>query len=47
MWQLFKYFDLENKGFINQNDIEEILAREGIKMAKEVLFINNFRIQIA
>jgi Ca2+-binding EF-hand superfamily protein len=34
MWNLFKYFDLNNKGYITSDDMQEILAREGIKMTE-------------
>jgi len=33
MWHLFKYFDANNVGFITASDIQEVVAREGLKMS--------------
>ena len=35
LWGLFKYFDVNNLGYITAADIKEIVAREGRKMLDE------------
>ena len=37
LWSLFKYFDVNNKGFITIEEIREVIAREGRKLPDEDL----------
>lgn len=35
MWNLFKYFDVNNTGFITVENLKEVTAREGRRLKKD------------
>lgn len=37
MWNLFKYFDVNNVGFITKEDLKEATAREGRRLKPQDL----------
>lgn len=37
MWNLFKYFDVNNTGFITKENLKEVMSREGRRMKNEDL----------
>lgn len=37
MWNLFKYFDVNNTGFITKEDLKEATSREGRRLKNEEL----------
>lgn len=37
IWNLFKYFDINNTGFITKENLKEVISREGRRMKNEEL----------
>lgn len=37
MWNLFKYFDVNNTGHITKESLKEVISREGRRMKNEEL----------
>ena len=35
LWHIFKHFDTNNHGYIESNDIKDVMAREGRRVPDE------------